>query len=162
MIPDLELPEYYVESVDIDITPEVGHTVHGQVSSQFTVQNPELCEDPAGLTCEAELELDLYRDGDAPWQISDPDDADEFGHIHALTQIFIPGEPDEFSPHYEEWNNGSYRDVDREFMQHLESGILHQVISPLGDLVGNSFNGVVPRMIITPPEYDEQAGEESQ
>ncbi|WP_265112268.1 hypothetical protein [Halosolutus halophilus] len=150
MISSLELPEYYITSVNIDISPELGQTIQGQVSSQFEVTNPELIEEPDGLTCEAKLELDLYQEGDAPWQVSESETPEEFGRIEANTYIFIPGEHDNFKPNYQRWEDGSYYDVDSEFRQHLESGVLHRIITPIGDLVGNSFNGVVPRMGMTP------------
>jgi hypothetical protein len=153
MIPDLDLPEYYITSVDVNVEPEIGHTVQGQVSMSFDMSDPEMYEDPEGLFCEADLDLDLYREGEAPWQTTDSENK-PFGEIGIETIIFISGTRSEFEPSLSDWEEESYHDVDEDLKHHIESGILHQIVSPIGDLVENSFNGVVPRMIFSPPERD--------
>ncbi|WP_418282661.1 hypothetical protein [Halorubrum sp. DTA98] len=69
-----------------------------------------------------------------------------------MTQILVPGDHEDLSPYYETWDEGTYTDVDDAFIQHVESGVLHHVITPVGDLVEKSFSGIIPRMVITQPD----------
>lgn len=150
MIPDLSLPEYYVRSVDIEADPDPGTTVVGEVSSGFDMFDPELSSDPEGFTCEAVLELELYPQEKAPWNVDDTEDSEEFGRVEVHTTVFIPGQQEQLEPYYHTWQSGDYTDVDQDFSHHLESGLVQQILNPVGDLLENSFSGVVPRLFFTP------------
>ncbi|WP_424005599.1 hypothetical protein ACOZ4I_20290 (plasmid) [Haloarcula salina] len=144
MIPDLSLPEYYITSVDIDATPTVGKTVIGSVGSEFDIENPTYTSDPEGFQCSASLKLDLYVDGKAPWQVEDPT---KFGEIEVDLLIHIPDEREKIESHVEDWSDDSpYEEVNEELRHHIESGILQYIIDPIGDLLSNSYNGIIPRM----------------
>jgi len=149
MIADLSLPEYYVRSVNIEANPNLGTTVVGEVSSEFNVFDPELSSDPEGLTCEAELNLDLYPREKAPWNVDEMADSEEFGYVEIQTAVLIPGPQEELEPYYHTWQSGEYTDVNREFSHHLESGLVQHIVNPVGDILGNSFSGVIPRMMLT-------------
>lgn len=147
MIPDLPLPEYYINSVDINVTPTVGETVVGTVGSEFDIENPKFTSDPEGFQCSATLKLDLYADGKAPWQIDDPT---KFGDIEVDFLIHITESREAIEDYVDDWTaDSSYEDIDEDFIHHLESGILQHIIDPIGDILSNSYNGVVPRMIFT-------------
>lgn len=150
MIPDLSLPEYYVHSVAIGASPETGSAVVGEVSSGFDAFDPELSSDPEGLTCEAVLTLDLYSTDKAPWNVEETADSELFGSVEVETTVLVPGPQEQLEPYYHTWQSGEYSDVDTDFAHHLESGVVQHIVNPVGNLLGNSFSGVIPRMIFTP------------
>ena len=150
MISDLELPEYYLKSVDIDASPTVGETVVGVIGSNLQLETPSLDNDPTGFHCEASLSLGLFYDGEAPWQVDTDDEVEKFGTVETQFLIYLPGDPDKLEPYVDKWvSTGEYRAVDSAFRHHLESGILQYVIDPIGELLANSYNGIVPRISLT-------------
>ena len=150
MIADLALPEYYLESANIDISPTVGKTVSGVVASSLKLEQPTLTEAPEGFQCEASLTLLLFEDGKAPWQVEDDEKPEKFGTIHADFLIFIPGEPTHLESYVDAWiSTGEYQSSEADFRHHLESGVLQYIMDPIGDLLETSYNGIVPRMILT-------------
>lgn len=150
MIAELELPEYYLESVDIDVSPTVGETVMGVMGSNLELETPSLDDDPKGFHCEASLSLTLFYNRAAPWQVENEEEIEEFGTVETRFRIYLLGEPDELEPYVDEWiSTGEYRAVDSEFRHHLESGILQYVIDPIGELLENSYSGIVPRIALT-------------
>ncbi|KTG11386.1 hypothetical protein AUR64_03785 [Haloprofundus marisrubri] len=156
MIPTLELPEYYLESVDMDVSPTVGETVVGVLGSNLQVESPTLKDEPEGLQCEAALSLQLFYNGKAPWQV-DEEVEERFGTVDTEFVIYVPGEESQFEPYIEEWlSTEEYKAADREFRHHLESGILQYILDPIGELLENSYNGIVPRIAFTsgPSERD--------
>jgi len=158
MIPNLSLPEYYVRSVDIEVGPSLGTTVVGEVSSGFDVFDPELSSNPEGLACEAVLELELYPEEKAPWNVEDTANIEEFGYAEVQVAVLIPGPQEQLEPYYHTWQSGDYTDVDHEFCHHLESGLVQHIVNPVGDLLDNSFNGVIPRMFFTPAAASDGSG----
>lgn len=159
MIEGLEAPEYYIHSVDLEVNPTIGQREVGQVGMDFSMEDPKLNESPEGFSCQSILELELYREGGAPWE-GEEDSESEFGEITIETTIFNPGDHSSFERYVEEWNEESYQKIDRQFAHHLESGILQNVINPIGDLLSNSFNGVVPRLIFSHPKTADEVEEE--
>lgn len=151
MISDLPLPEYYVRSFDVDVNPTVGETIIGAVGIEFELENPEYIQEPPGFQCDAHLEMELYIDGNAPWQ-SDEEDVELFGSAVTDFLIYLPENGANINEYVQAWvDNGSYHDLDGEVQHHLESGVLQYIIDPLGDMLANSYNGVTPRMMMTAP-----------
>jgi len=150
VIPELSVPEYYVRSVDIEAEPDIGTAVVGEVSSGFDVFAPELSSDPEGLTCEAHLSLELYPTDKAPWNVENTTDSEEFGSADVQTTILIPGPQEQLEPYFHTWQSGDYSDVGYDFSHHLESGLVQHIVNPVGNLLGNSFSGIIPRMVFTP------------
>lgn len=154
MISEFPVPEYYVKSVDMNIAPRVGQTIVGQVGSELEMSTPTLVNGPEGFQCHLSLELSLYDDGGAPWQVDKDASIVEFGDIKIQAIVFLSGSHTQYRDYYETWSDGTYSDVDKEFARHLESGILQHLVNPFGELTDRSFNGLVPRMIFSPPETD--------
>ncbi|WP_254547207.1 hypothetical protein [Halomarina pelagica] len=150
MIPSFELPEYYLKSVDIDVSPTVGETVIGVLGSNLQVEPPIFEEDPEGFQCEASLSLHLFHNGKAPWQVDEEKAEERFGTVDTEFIIHIPGEMATFVPYVDEWiTTEEYQDADQKFRDHLESGILQYILDPIGELLENSYNGIVPRISFT-------------
>lgn len=149
MIGDLPVPEYYAEGVDIDVEPKAGETTPGQVSMDFEMSDPEYNEHAGGFRCRASLDMQLFVEGNAPWQVEDEDRTEQFGEASMETILFVAGPKSRFDEYIETWENSGYESLDEAFVHHLESGILQHVISPIGDLLSNSYSGVVPRMMLT-------------
>lgn len=159
MIQDLPVPDYYVEGVDINVEPKEGETIPGQVAMDFEMSDPEYNEYAGGFRCQASLDMQLFTEGNAPWQVEGEDDTEQFGEASMETVVFVPGPHSRFEEYIETWDANGYEALDEEFIYHLESGILQHVITPIGDLLSNSYSGVVPRMIFT-PRFDEQDANE--
>lgn len=158
MINTLPLPDYYLESVDIDVSPTVGETVIGVVGSSLELADPTLHEGDNGFECEATLSLQLFVDGHAPWQLDDDESGETFGDVETTFRIHVPGSESELKPHVAEWiETEDYGVVDREFRHHLESGILQYIIDPIGELLENSYNGIIPRIAFTHTAADEES-----
>jgi len=155
MIPELGVPEYHVQSVDIDAEPTPGTTVVGVVVSTIEIQNPERQDDPAGLVCEASIELELHLQK----EVEDENFDNQFGSIEVDLLIFIPEEDDELAEYVSEWKEHGYEELDHKFIRHVESGILEDVLNPIGDLLSPSFRGIVPWMQLTPPDLAEPESE---
>lgn len=157
MIQNLTLPEYYINSVEIDVTPTVGETVIGTVGSEFDIEKPTFTAEPDGFQCTASLTLELYVDGKAPWQVDEPT---KFGDVDVEFLIHIPESRAEIEGYLGDWADGDpYTEMDEEFRHHIESGILQYIIDPVGDMLSNSYNGIIPRMHFTRPHT--QDGEET-
>lgn len=159
MITELAVPKYYIKSVDVDVTPTVGETVIGTVGSTFEPSNPALTNDPQGFQCDAELVFNLYERGKTPWDGTDDSTVKKVGDFQTEFRIHIPDETNKIRPYVSGWlNSNDYADVDDEFRVHLESGILQHIITPLGDLLESSYNGIVPRMILSYTRDEPESG----
>jgi len=155
MIQELGIPEYHIQSIDIDVEPTIGDTVVGLVFSTIEVTNPEIREEPSGLVCEASIELELH-----PQREVENDNLESlYGTIEADLMIFIPGDIDTLGPYASQWEKESYEELDNDFIRHVESGILEDVLNPIGDLLSASFRGIVPWMQLTPREPIEPEAE---
>jgi hypothetical protein len=156
MIPEYPVPEYYLTDLDLDFEPRIGETVTGAVTLEFEIDNPEISSNPAGLMCESEFSFDLYVEGEAPWETDEEGDTPSpIGEVRAEADIFLPGPPDRYEDHYETWESETYESLDTDFIYHIESGILQHVVNPIGDLLSNSYSGIVPRMRFSGPLGDE-------
>lgn len=149
MFDDLPVPEYYVESVDVDVEPREGETIPGQVAMDFEMSDPEHNEYAGGFRCRASLDMQLYTEENAPWQVESEEETERFGEASMETIVFVEGPQSRFEEYVEAWEKGGYEALDEEFVHHLESGILQHAISPIGDLLSNSYSGIVPRMVFT-------------
>jgi len=149
MISEYPVPEYYIDSLNIDVSPRVQNPIQGSVSLEFDMTNPQLVDDPEGFRCLAEIELRTYERGDAPWERDQTDETEEedpHGLIEVSAIVFLPGPQSEYQEYYDSWDNGSYHDLGDDFIYHLESGILQHIVTPIGDLLENSYTGIIPRM----------------
>jgi hypothetical protein len=156
MIPQLGIPEYYVQSVEIDADPIIGEPVMGSVFSSFNVTDPELRTDPSGLSCRATLELELFPADEALVDtiddINQENDSQRFGSVEVTCLIFVPGEQSDLERYHSTWLEQEYEYLDSEFIAHLESGLLREILNPIGRLLSDSFEGIVPWMQLTPME----------
>lgn len=149
MIPELAPPQYYVTSVDMDVTPSVGETIVGSVGSTFELSEPRITTDPDGFQCQADLSLSLYERGYAPWDV-DNDSVTMFGEIDTSFLIHIPGEHESLENYVTAWQESDgYYDLDVEFRHHVESGVLQYIIAPVGEMLENSYDGVIPRIVFS-------------
>jgi len=156
MIQDIPLPEYYLESVDIDVSPQIGESVIGVVGTNLELKNPALESDPAGFRCDGTLLLQLFEKGQAPWEVDNFDESSKFGTAETKFVIYIPSTDSPLDDHVDKWiDGGEYSELDADFKTHLESGILQYIIDPIGTLLETSYSGIVPRVTFTPPSEDE-------
>jgi hypothetical protein len=149
MIPDISIPEYYIESLDLNANPEPSETTVGHVTVEFEMHSPELFDEPEGFASQLELSLELFE---GEWT---NDDKKEFGNVDVEGIVFVEGSRDSLDTFHSQWTEGSYTDMDGEFIDHIESGILPKLLVPVANLVNNSFDGVLPRMRFTPPDAEE-------
>ena len=154
MIQELSLPEYYLESVDVDVSPRIGERVIGVVGTNLELENPSIIQDPTGFQCSGTLLLQLYEKGKAPWEVEDSSQTLEFGTVETEFVIYISGDESTLLNYTQEWiEMGEYDLANPDFKTHLESGILQYVIDPIGKLLETSYSGIVPR--ITFPSGEE-------
>ncbi|WP_436348822.1 hypothetical protein [Natronorubrum sp. FCH18a] len=156
MIPDYSVPEYYIDNLDVDVSPRVQDPIQGSVSLDFDMTDPKLSDAPSGFQCQTRMVFRIYERGKAPWESPELDKQDEpHGSIEVTAIVFVPGPQDEYREYHDSWSEGSYYDLDDDFIYHLESGILQYIVNPIGDLLENSYSGIVPRMRFSRREESE-------
>lgn len=161
MIPEYPVPDYYLRTLEIDMEPELEDTIIGSVSLDFEMTDPVVSAEPAGFKCEANLEFTLYVQGDAPWETSEDGEAGPpVGNVDVVADVFVPGDHDRYEQYYDSWADGEYQDMDAEFIHHLESGILENLLNPIGQLLSNSYNGLIPRMRFSEVRYEDDDANE--
>lgn len=163
MISGYPVPEYYIDSLDINVSPRIQNPIQGSVSLEFDMTNPQLSNDPAGFRCQTELEFRIYERGEAPWERENPKDVDQedpHGLIEVSAIVFLPGPKNEYQDYYDSWDNGSYYDLDDDFIYHIESGILQHIVNPIGNLLENSYTGLIPRMRFSRRDDGENSNED--
>jgi hypothetical protein len=148
------LPEYYIQSVNIDMSPIISETVIGTMGTNIQIEEPFLDNNPKGFQCEVALSLHLFSEGEAPWQTEDTNEP--FGTVDVEFVTYVPDEPNVIEPHIEDWiSTGEYRTATHDFRHHIESGILQYIINPIGTLVETTYTGMIPRIAFTPTEQTE-------
>lgn len=156
MIQDIPLPEYYLESIDIDVSPQIGESVIGVVGTNLELSNPSIEAEPPGFRCDGTLLLQLFEKGQAPWEVDDFEKSSQFGIAEIEFVVYISSTHPIIKENVEPWIDGEvYSELDTDFKTHLESGILQYIIDPIGKLLETSYSGLVPRVSFTPPSEDE-------
>lgn len=151
----MKSPSYYVQSLELDIEPNISDIDFGAASLEFEVDDsPEYDDEISALKFETGLELELQCYPN-PVQDSEKESEETVGTIDTEVLVLVEGKKEEFEEHIITWEEEGYREIDWDLRYHIESGYITEVLSPMSSIVDNSFRGVLPGFAFTEPPSTE-------
>ena len=153
-------PEYYIESIEGDVEPEVGDRKTVDLAIQFQIKKAEFeDEDKRFVNFDLDMMLELFE-----YEKEDIYDDPEYGQISIGFVARI--DKNEADPEFEEkideevwrWDDVGYEQINKDLRTAIESEIVPQIFRPLDQLFRADFSGILPRVRFS---MQSSAGEES-
>lgn len=146
-----------INDLDLSVEPDFEDSHFGWVDIEFRViGDPEYLDELGALTAEFGLDIDLNTLPNP--LVNDIDEQEKVGEIEVEVVSVIEGEKDEFEEYIAQWKEENYRSLPFNFRYHIESAFMTEVMSPLANLLNNTFRGIVPQVTFTenPPDVEEE------
>lgn len=151
--------EYHITDLRASLHPVPGETKPVAVNFRLEMGEADLLGDDDILQSNLSIELDFLDET----QDVDEDDP-RFGDLTLDMIIYLEIEEDTFSPEIviedeiRTWNDEGYRHVDPQVIQEIEGDIIAQILSPLSQLLSDSFRNIIPRLRFTynPDEFEDR------
>jgi hypothetical protein len=144
----MKTTELIIADLDLSVEENLTDRHFGWIDIEFRViGDPEYIEEKGLFTAEFGLDIELYTLPNP--LVNDIEEQEEIGDIEIEVISVIEGEEQEFEGYINQWKSEEYRSLPFNFRYHIESAFMTEVMSPLANLLDNTFRGIVPQVTFT-------------